>query len=1045
MNKINYIIISRLFRFCTFQMEDRIRQILFSKPASNLILFITVFCLNIINISAQYSSYYAAPPQNGFSNSKVFRQEIARFEVTVSRDGKPALPLTQVPRVEEGDILRVKLLEEAVGGTKPDQSNFDWTMVVTFINPNRNDNDPRSVTEEIRFRDKGWYKEHVFRVPYDSQPIIFLYTKPKYRNKISNLINKNPEDIRKLGEKTIEIAGAYAQIGSFLTELQDVINRTRYNSYNGYGSSYGSYNNNYGSYYGSSYGNSSYYNSYGTTYGNQNQFAPAFNNSQFVEQTVERVAKSFNIQLPQCWRQNNSYGSYGTSSSNGGYYSTTGSYGNNYGTSQDLVGRMQCIAQSVRVEDLDISLSKMIQQGGVFAANLLAQKYPQIAYWINLAAAAMDLIVKITRKAALKIVPTVIQASDTGAGYSNYQITSAANYSSAVTGQNYTPNYSSGYQSVPGATKISVYAENQPGDDKFVTAYPVIVHKWQPEPDPERLALSAPVPLESCLHAGQNILKNTDLSQDWLNDTFTRNFKLVVSSSNGFFKEFPLRKNAGLLGWDLNLTREDLAVFPKIGMSIDAEITGTRGFTELKSPKFPLPVSATAKWELTPDSQKNFTVGGKRRVALINTLGNCLCVQTVIYKPSFGGQFVFEANGRETGLQFSPDGREAWFSIDATEFKSGAGTLDVMTYGGEKTTINLKAYPLLPKINDIKIAKGDREAIINGERLEQVQAVFINGIKAKVIPGSDPKEKVAVFEDLYARQTSETIALEMLLEEDRRVKVPETFKTSIARPMLVAAGDKELDGDYVIAAPPSSAAKTAADESAKSTDPLVVKEDKPANNIKNISPKPQIDLTNLPIIPINATGVSVHLKNALTDYDFKAENIRIEARLEKSEANIDEFLKNSFEVLDWKNLRLNFALDPRLQKLLGGRRLQFRLIDKKRGNSDWYTIRQTFVRIPRIDKITCPNDGRGNCIIKGEGLDYIAQVSVEDGQNWSPADASGLIVKVAPDGSKTAAIPHLANKKLLRIKLKDYAKTDGLSVAGYEYSKTANGVSRSYK
>lgn len=996
--------------------------------------------------SQQTATYYTPPPVNNFSSSRVFRQEIARFEVTVSRDGKPALPLTQVPRIEEGDILRVKLLEEAVGGTKPDQSNFDWTLAVAFINPNRNDSDPRSVTEEIRFRDKGWYKEHVFRVPYDSQPIIFLYTKPKYRSKISNLINKNPEDIRKLGEKTIEIAGAYAQIGSFLTELQDVINRTRYNSYNGYGNSYGGYNNNYGS----SYGNSNYYNSYGNSaYRNLNQFTPAFNNSQFVEQTVERVAKSFNIQLPQCWRPNNSYGSYGsysTSSSYNSNYGATGSYGSGYGTSQDLVGRMQCIAQSVRVEDLDISLSRMIQQGGVMVAAQIAQKYPQIAYWINLAAAAMDLIVKITRKAALKIVPTIVSASDSSAGYnSGYQANYSAGYNSSQTVSNsYTQTYPLSNQSSP-SLKISVYAENQPGDDKFVTAYPVIVHKWQPEPDPERLALSAPVPLESCLHAGQNILKNTDLSQDWLNDAFTRNFKLVVSSPNGFFKEFPLRKNAGLLGWDLNLTREDLAAFPKIGMTVDAEITGTRGFTELKSPKFPLPVSATAKWEVTADSQKNFTIGGKRSVAVINTLGNCLCIQSVIYKPSFGGQFVFEANGRETGLQFSPDGREAWFSIDATEFKSGAGTLDLITYGGEKTTLNLKAYPLLPKIADTRIAKGDREAILTGERLEQVQFVYINGIKAKVMPGSDPKERVAVFEDLYARQTSETIALEMLLEEDRRVKVPETFKTSIARPMLVAAADKELDGDYVIAAPPLSAAKTAADESAKSSDPVVVKEDKPVNNIKNMPPKPQIDLTNLPVIPINATGVSVHVKNALTDYDFKAENIQIEARLEKGEANLSELVKSGFEVLDWRNMHVNFDLDPRLQKLLGGRRLQFRLKDKARGNSDWYTIRQTFVRIPRIDKITCPNDVSGTCVIKGEGIDYIAQVSVDGGGSWSPADASGVIAKVAPDGSKTAAIPYLANKKLLRIKLKDYVKTDGLSIAGYEFSKTTNGVSRSYK
>jgi hypothetical protein len=149
------------------------------------------------------------------------------------------------------------------------------------------------------------------------------------------------------------------------------------------------------------------------------------------------------------------------------------------------------------------------------------------------------------------------------------------------------------------------------------------------------------------------------------------------------------------------------------------------------------------------------------------------------------------------------------------------------------------------------------------------------------------------------------------------------------------------------------------------------------------------NLAELPVIPVYATGVSVHARNALTDYDFKAENIEIEARIEKGELNLKDLVKTQFEVLDWKNLRINFELSAEVQKLLGGRRLQFRIKDKARGSSDWYTVKQTFVRIPQITQIVCPNNPIENCELSGEGIDYLALISTDDGQSWFPKEGAG--------------------------------------------------------
>src|SRR5205085_12654068 len=104
--------------------------------------------------------------------------------------------------------------------------------------------------------------------------------------------------------------------------------------------------------------------------------------------------------------------------------------------------------------------------------------------------------------------------------------------------------------------------------------------------------------------------------------------------------------------------------------------------------------------------------------------------------PSFGGQFVFEANSRQNNLLFSDDGKEVSFELDATNFQPGRGQLELRQYGGEAANVNLNLYPLLPNVTDLKIAKGDNRVVISGERLEQLRAVKINGKRAIAADGN---------------------------------------------------------------------------------------------------------------------------------------------------------------------------------------------------------------------------------------------------------------------------------------------------------------------
>ena len=853
---------------------------------------------------------------------KAFTREIARLEILVDRKGEESLPMNLVPRVQAEDVIRIRMLDEPINGIRPSESHWDWTLTVAFVNPSRNEVEQESVSREIYFKRDGWYREHLVKVPYDSQPVFFLYPKPKYRKKIKKLISKNFNEIKEIGEKTLEIAGAYAQIGSFLNELQGVINQNPY-GYGGY-SSYNSRN----------------------IYGNRSLFRDGF----VRDQLVERLAQSFNIALPNCWRG-----------------------GNRSVNSNDFVGRAQCIAKNVRLEDFDLSVSRMLRQGGLLAATKLIEKYPQLAYWINVAAAAADLIIKILRKTPLKIVPTMASMR---AG--NQRINN--------------PNARRSQTGIPVSQKISLFAEKPATDNDFVTAFPIVLHKWQADPDPEIIELPIPNLLEPCLHLGQNILKNTDLSYDWLRDPFTRDFRVIMSAENGFSKEFRLTKNLGMSGWMLNLNPQDIQAFPKVKMAVESKVVATRGFNQLESKKFSMPISGGGKWEISRESLSEFSVGGKRRIVIKNTMGSCRCLQTIKYKPSFGGEFLFTAGAKTNPLKFSEDGKEAEFEIDTANFQPGQGTIELMTYGSRQPQkLTVKLYPLAPEINKLIAHKGDNKIIIEGNRIEQIKTLNVGGKLAtsrQTQPQPAGNKRTFTFSNPREVILSNSVTLKLNLEGNRVFEYPKSFQVLPARPAIAANDKREIDAIALASTKPKAS---------------------------------KFDLSDYPLIPVDTEKLTAQVKTSLTDYSFKAENISIETRIENGQVGKNALPRASFDVLDSFNLRINFALNQKYQQFLAGRRLQFRIKDKVRGNSDWYTLRQTFVRIPEIESIVCREQ---ECNLTGKGLDYIGQISTDGGKVWQPAPPA----QPTPDGKSVMTIQGVRDKKLLKIKLRDFPKMKGLSI-----------------
>ena len=896
-----------------------------------LAVVLGVFLTAIPVVGQQYG-----PVQNNVARQNAFRQEIAKLNITVERSEGIPLPIKMVPRVRRGDVIRIRLIDQPINGIRPKESLWDWSLAVAFVNPGRNEAGAGSVSREINFRRDGWYREHSVKAPYDSQPIFFLYTRQGYRKKIRKLISRNFNEVRKIGEKTIEIADAYAQIGSFLNQLQGVIRQNP-----------NVFNNNNSSVYGG------YYN-YGNSYGDD-----------FMrEQLVERLAQSFNIALPNCWKRG--FGNY-----------------SNY--SNDFVSRAQCVARSVRIEDFDLSVSKILQQGGILAAAQLAKKYPALAHWINIAAIAADLILRVTRKTPLRVYPTIATVRN-----SNHAYNRPDNYLLTRQGQR---NQRNRLDIVP-PQQLSIYSNQSPSASSFVSAFPIVVHKWQAEPDPKVITLPIPRLLEPCLHIGRNILKNTDLSYDWLRDPYARDFRLVLSSENGFTKEFSLTKNMGISGWDLMVNPGDVN-FPKVKMTLKAQVVATRGFNKIRSPKFEIPMPGGGNWAVKEESKKGFSVGGKRRVVITNTNGNCGCISSVKYKPSFGGEFEFATRANANPIRISEDGSYAWFDIDTSHFKPGNGNLEVYTFGSAgPEVIPITLYGPPPKIAKLNVHRGDRHVTLEGKGVEQIRALKINGKLAfrSQEPGS-AKQTAAIFtfRDPGHQILSKKVKVELELEGNRRHILQKLFPVLPARPTLAAANNGEIEAD-VLDGPSANGGKHKG-----------------------------FDLSPYPVAFINTKKMTLAVKTSLTDYEFRAENISIETRIENGAVGQAQLPETAFEVIDTFNMRIDFTFNSQYNQFLAGRRLQFRVRDRVRGVSDWYTIKQTFIRIPQITSIRCSN---GKCRIVGKGLDYIGQYSVDGGATWQAVPE----VRATATGNYFLVIPEIRDKKLLQIKLRDFPATRGLPV-----------------
>ena len=214
-------------------------------------------------------------------------------------------------------------------------------------------------------------------------------------------------------------------------------------------------------------------------------------------------------------------------------------------------------------------------------------------------------------------------------------------------------------------------------------------------------------------------------------------------------------------------------------MKVEAKIVATRGFSHIESEKFSIPISGGGKWEVAPESLSEFAVGGKKRVVIRNTMGSCKCLQAVKYKPSFGWRVYIRGKCfikiRSDSAKMGP---KLGLKLTQLIFKPGQGAMELKAYGNNQQPqrLQVKLYPSPPKITKLLVHKGDNKVAIEGERIDQIKTLSINGKLAQLEKGKQKSsaryathKKCFVFQNKRDLILSKRVAIKMTLDGNRKI------------------------------------------------------------------------------------------------------------------------------------------------------------------------------------------------------------------------------------------------------------------------------------
>ncbi len=364
------------------------------------------------------------------------------------------------------------------------------------------------------------------------------------------------------------------------------------------------------------------------------------------------------------------------------------------------------------------------------------------------------------------------------------------------------------------------------------------------------------------------------------------------------------------------------------GLNLEGQVTGTVrgfwGFEPYEGPNFRLRTSRSAPWTVASTEQSALVVGREDTLHLQSD--SAVCVDDIK---------IHDAQGKEvksTWKVTKPD--EIELKVALKDQTAGAMRAQFRQYGIAKTDdLSLQAYAEAAHLDGFKINAGDKQGVLKGTRLDEVDHFELNGVHfvpAKLTRSNEKDElHLASQADTDGLKPDQTVVAKVALKDGRVLDLP--TKVEPARPKLTLVSKNIQPGD----------APTA------------------------------ITLGSQNELPLDGQ-ISFLLKSEVPARFPRSERIEV-ATTDESFATILSISDGTLVMRDAETLYA--TINPK--KAFGPSAfgpIQFRPIQDDGTKGDWQPL-ATLVRVPVLKEIHCPDSADQPCRLSGSNLFLIDSVA----------------------------------------------------------------------
>jgi hypothetical protein len=364
------------------------------------------------------------------------------------------------------------------------------------------------------------------------------------------------------------------------------------------------------------------------------------------------------------------------------------------------------------------------------------------------------------------------------------------------------------------------------------------------------------------------------------------------------------------------------------GLNLEGQVTGTVrgfwGFEPYEGPNFRLRTSRSAPWTVAATEQSALVVGREDTLHLQSD--SAVCVDDIK---------IHDAQGKEvksTWKVTKPD--EIELKVALKDQTAGAMRAQFRQYGIAKTDdLSLQAYAEAAHLDGFTINAGDKQGVLKGTRLDEVDHFELNGVHfvpAKLTRSNEKDElHLASQADTDGLKPDQTVVAKVALKDGRVLDLP--TKVEPARPKLTLVSKNIQPGD----------APTA------------------------------ITLGSQNELPLDGQ-ISFLLKSEVPARFPRSERIEV-ATTDESFATILSISDGTLVMRDAETLYA--TINPK--KAFGPSAfgpIQFRPIQDDGTKGDWQPL-ATLVRVPVLKEIHCPDSADQPCRLSGSNLFLIDSVA----------------------------------------------------------------------